>query len=97
MAANQPPTDDAEQEWVRLERERQIRQDYMNRRKEEQETLDSGAATSARTTAQPRPNAYITEEMGIPRPYGGSAPFRPAEPGAQMRHFRPPSARAIVI
>lgn len=50
------------------------------------------------TTAEPRPNAYIPEQLGIPKPYTGSfTPFKPTEPGATMRHIRKPEIRDIVI
>jgi chromosome segregation ATPase len=50
-----------------------------------------------RTTAEPRPNAYIPDEIGIPKPYGGLAPFKPSETGTTMRHIRPPVAADIQI
>ena len=54
-------------------------------------------ATAKRTTAEPRPNAYIADEIGIPKPYGALAPFKPAEPGSSMRHIRAPVAKSIEI
>lgn len=50
-----------------------------------------------RTTAEPRPNAYIPDELGIPKPYGGTAPFKPTESGTTMRHTRMPKPREIEI
>ena len=52
-----------------------------------------------RTTAEPRPNAYIPDAsgLGIPKPYGALAPFKPTQPGATMRHIRPPSPPKIFI
>lgn len=50
-----------------------------------------------RTTAEPRPNAYIPDELGIPKPYGGRGPFKPTEGGATMRHTRMPKPREIEI
>ncbi|KAI8905763.1 hypothetical protein DFJ77DRAFT_209812 [Powellomyces hirtus] len=68
-----------------------------------------------RTTAHPRPNAYIPDttpsvtaaaaaaargvvtELPIPKPYGGHAPFRPREKGAQMRYFRRAVIKAVEI
>ena len=44
------------------------------RRSAAQEAAD-GPAQVTRTTAEPRPNAYIPDELGIPRPYGALAPF----------------------
>lgn len=50
-----------------------------------------------RTTAEPRPNAYIPDELGIPKPYGGHGPFKPTEGGTTMRHIRMPKPREIEI
>lgn len=49
------------------------------------------------TTAAIRPNAYISEETGIPQPFGTFNPFKPTEPGATMRHIRKPQPKEIVI
>jgi hypothetical protein len=50
-----------------------------------------------KTAAEPRPTAYIPDEMGIPRPYGHAAPFKPSELGASMRHIRAPQIKPIEI
>jgi hypothetical protein len=55
-----------------------------------------------RTMAEPRPNAYIPElsglaELPIPKPYGGHAPYRSQEPGAQLRHYKKPIAKPVKI
>jgi hypothetical protein len=49
------------------------------------------------TTAVPRPNAYMPEDIALPRPYGAMAPFKPTEPGATMRHIVKPQPREIEI
>lgn len=52
------------------------------------------------STAEPRPNAYVPDnehELPIPRPYGRHAPFKPIEPGANMRHIRKPVQKQIEI
>ena len=52
------------------------------------------------TTAEPRPNAYIPDdesELPVPRPYGASAPFKPSEPGSNIRHIRKPIIKPIEI
>lgn len=54
--------------------------------------------TDLRTTAAQRPNAYIPDDMGIPKPYLGTAlPFKPSDPGSTMRHIRNPKPREIEI
>ncbi|RLN72228.1 hypothetical protein BBJ28_00000547 [Nothophytophthora sp. Chile5] len=49
------------------------------------------------TTAEARPNAYIPDELGIPKPYGQQAPFKPTQHGSTMRHIRMPQKRDIEI
>ncbi|XP_060051642.1 coiled-coil domain-containing protein 146 [Erinaceus europaeus] len=52
------------------------------------------------TTAELRPNAYIPEAeatLPLPKPYGALAPFKPSEPGANMRHIRKPVIKPIEI
>ena len=57
-------------------------------------------ADGYKSTAEPRPNAYIPDddmELPIPRPYGAHAPFKPQEPGTTMRHIRKPVPKPIEI
>ena len=49
-----------------------------------------------RSTAKPRPNAYI-DEKGLPKPYGMFQPFKASELGVHLRHFRKPKEREIEI
>jgi hypothetical protein len=51
----------------------------------------------SKTSAEPRPTAYIPDELGIPKPYGASAPFKPSEAGANLRHIKAPQPRSIEI
>ena len=64
--------EEAELEWERLVREATYRQNV-----EEQQAQQQAVPTDAfapaqitRTTAEPRPNAYIPDDIGIPKPYG---------------------------
>lgn len=50
-----------------------------------------------KTAAEPRPTAYIPDELGIPKPYGALAPFKPSENGSSMRHIRNPIIKPIEI
>lgn len=91
------PTDEIEIEWQRYAATLDRRHD------------DAAAASAAdpfagglggslvATTAEARPNAYIPDELGIPKPYGGNAPFKPSEHGSTMRHIRKPVLREIDI
>lgn len=120
-----PPTDDAEHEWIRQERDRSARhQALLNRAKSQQDPyaagagdlLDSAAVSQSnmRTTAPLRPNAYVPEDLGkyscsrtvsfvlqiglgIPKPYGGAAPFKPTILGSTARHVRKPVVKEILL
>ena len=35
----------------------------------------------SKSTAEARPNAYLGEDMGLPKPYGSYAPFKPTDAG----------------
>ncbi|KAJ3218441.1 hypothetical protein HDU67_005537 [Dinochytrium kinnereticum] len=106
------PTDSIEKEFFRLEKLRQKRDKEIMAARERQEREkapnyievedDFFLYNSIRTTAEPRPNAYLPDSSGvgelpIPRPYGAHAPFKPQEPGSQLRHFRQPKVKPIEI
>jgi len=94
LAEGRPPTDEMEQEWYRFEAD-------LNRRAAEatQRNILSETAPNqlTHTTAEPRPNAYIPDDIGIPKPYGALAPFKPSELGTNMRHIRRPQPREIEL
>ena len=90
------PNADAEREWQRMEHERlQLRE--MARAAAEHKAAQENPAQVVHTTAEPRPNAYVPADIGIPKPYGRYAPFKPSEEGSTMRHIRKPEPREIVI
>jgi len=98
--AGYAPSEEVELEWQRHSL-------TLDRRHEE--ALASAAAAAAQpsgvatidldvpTTAEPRPNAYIPDDLGIPKPYGNNAPFKPTGAGSSMRHIRKPVLREIDI
>jgi len=94
---NTAPNEETEHEWYRMERERLRRQEEAMERASRRAQESQMPAQITRTTAEPRPNAYIPDELGIPKPYGGLAPFKPTEPGATMRHIRKPEPKEIEI
>ncbi|KAJ7544370.1 hypothetical protein O6H91_09G075600 [Diphasiastrum complanatum] len=68
----EPPTEDAQKEWVRMEKTL-----FLNELAEtdfKQNALKTGKSWS---TVEQRPNAYISEEYGLPKPFGAHAPFKP--------------------
>ena len=52
---------------------------------------------ATKTTAEHRVNAYIPDEIGIPKPYGNHAPFQPFIPGANIRHYKIPTIKDVEI
>mmetsp|Transcript_40583 Transcript_40583/g.90203 ORF Transcript_40583/g.90203 Transcript_40583/m.90203 type:complete len:924 (-) Transcript_40583:938-3709(-) len=96
MALGAAPSEDAEREWYRLERSRLLMEEFGERQAEEVALLDA-KISEVQSTAEPRPNAYIPESLGIPKPYGNFAPFKPSEAGSSMRHIRKPNPREIII
>ncbi|KAJ3024068.1 hypothetical protein HKX48_007248 [Thoreauomyces humboldtii] len=124
LAAGAAPTPAIERDLVRIEQKHQstatLQQAVTERRLRAQANgcLDTEDTfyiyPTLRTTAHPRPNAYIPDtspsvsavaaaragaitELPIPKPYGGHAPFRPREKGAQMRYFRRAVVKAVEI
>jgi chromosome segregation ATPase len=100
-AQEQPPTDDCEHEWVRMERDRARKQEALlagaQRVAEMHEDDYSALSLAGRSTAEARPNAYIPSELGIPKPYGALAPFKPSVVGANIRHIRAPKTQEIQL
>ena len=52
--------------------------------------------------AEPRPNAYIPNSIGvnelpIPKPYGNFAPYRSQELGPQLRHYKRPEVKPVQL
>ncbi|KAK2834676.1 hypothetical protein Q7C36_015377 [Tachysurus vachellii] len=84
------PSDTIEQEWLRniqVQKKPQITEE------EEWSQLPNGVYT----TADLRPNSYIPAEdsLPLPKPYGALAPFKPSEPGTNMRHIRKPQPKPL--
>uniref|UniRef100_UPI0037E79539 coiled-coil domain-containing protein 146 n=1 Tax=Semicossyphus pulcher TaxID=241346 RepID=UPI0037E79539 len=93
-----PPCPEIEEEWRRMLRDKKRRQ----RDKEERERLAeeeewNRLPNGEYTTAEIRPNAYIPQTNGLPlpKPYGAQAPFKPSQPGANMRHIRKPTLKPL--
>ena len=71
---------------------------YMRSQTDEAAAAEDAVAGIVRTTAMPRPNACIpNDDLGIPKPYGGHAPFKPVEAGSTMRHIRKPVVKEIEL
>uniref|UniRef100_A0A8C3T9C8 Coiled-coil domain containing 146 n=1 Tax=Chelydra serpentina TaxID=8475 RepID=A0A8C3T9C8_CHESE len=87
-----PPPKETEIEWLKV-----LRNEEMHKAAAEEEYA---SPNSVYTTAEQRPNAYIPDDenvLPLPRPYGALAPFKPSEPGSNMRHIRKPIIKPIEI
>ena len=89
------PSEEAVKELGRQDRKKVMMAELALQRQEE--AMMEQPANMLKTAAEPRPTAYIPDELGIPRPYGHAAPFKPSELGASMRHIRPPQIKPIEI
>lgn len=93
----QSPSEDAARDLHRAERRRLLQMESQMRREEEMQMAAPNSANMLKTSAEPRPTAYIPDELGIPKPYGSLAPFKPSEQGSSMRHIRPPVNKPIEL
>jgi len=97
LTRNEPLTDEVTTELQRRKQGLLIDSSNGSRGGEAQA---SWKANIIRTTAEPRPNAYIPDVahgLGIPKPYSGLAPFKPSEVGSTMRHYRAPNPPKVSI
>ena len=71
-----PPSDEVVRRMEKEERDSLRRSQILQQRKEK--SMKEADATTLRTTAEQRPNAYIPDsELGLPKPYGSHPPFKP--------------------
>lgn len=89
------PTTQAEVLLQRTERMTVLKQEMATKRALEMPMQNN--TQYLRTAAEPRPTAYIPDELGIPKPYGNLAPFKPSEAGSTMRHIKAPQVKAVEI
>mmetsp|Transcript_2407 Transcript_2407/g.4086 ORF Transcript_2407/g.4086 Transcript_2407/m.4086 type:complete len:98 (-) Transcript_2407:102-395(-) len=95
MENGMPPTDAADVEFdKKMKDQNRKEQDRLERiqRKQLEESLPPNGV---KTTAFPRPNSYMPQDIQIPKPYGRFQPFKPLEPGANMRHIVKPKPMEI--
>lgn len=97
MNHSEAPSATAENMLYRLERTQAQREEMAAKRAAELPLLGAPPGSFLRTAAEPRPTAYIPEDLGIPKPYGSMAPFKPSEAGTNMRHIRNPVIKPIEI
>ena len=90
MESGLPPTDSADAEWDKKVRLTQRREQERIERIQKKQLEQSLPPNGVKTTALPRPNSYMPPDIQIPKPYGSFQPFKPSEPGANMRHITKP-------
>ena len=91
------PTDESVKEFQSIEKLRVLRSEAIQQRVEEKQTQMLQPANMTKTACEPRPSAYIPDDIGIPKPYGSHAPFKPSEVGSTIRHIRMPQPKQIEI
>lgn len=89
------PTDFADAEWEKKIRDKQRREKERLERISKKQLENAMPPNGVKTTALPRPNSYMPPEIQIPKPYGSFQPFKPSEPGANMRHIIKPKPKEI--
>jgi chromosome segregation ATPase len=98
MGDGLPPTDECEDEFRKMERNKRMREEEHKVRveREKEEKAMSGGVTHS--TAEPRVNSYNPDDgIGLPKPYGSHAPFMPSQLGSTMRHIRKPAIKPIEV
>lgn len=96
LEAGEAPTDDVQREWDNMQRTQDIISKLAREKASIEGILERQGSIPVPNTPQ-RPNAYIPEDLGIPKPYGSNAPFKPSDAGSTMRHTRNPEPRDIVL
>ncbi|XP_072233448.1 coiled-coil domain-containing protein 146 [Leuresthes tenuis] len=95
-----PPYPEIEEEWRRMLRDKKRRQrDNEEKERLAEEVEWSQLPNGEYTMAEARPNAYVPQHdaLPLPKPYGARAPFKPSQPGANMRHIRKPTLKPLDI
>ncbi|XP_077450586.1 coiled-coil domain-containing protein 146 isoform X1 [Stigmatopora argus] len=89
-----PPCPEMEDEWRRMLRDKRRRQRGKEEREQPSDEDEWTLLPNGRyTTAESRPDTYVPHEdhLPLPKPYGAQPPFKPSQPGANMRHIRKPN------
>ncbi|XP_068023466.1 coiled-coil domain-containing protein 146 isoform X6 [Melanerpes formicivorus] len=93
------PPKETENEWLKILRNKKMQKAAAEARAKVKHAAEEEEAANMHTAVQ-RPTAYIPDDefsLLVPRPYGALAPFKPSEPGSNMRHFRKPLVKPIEV
>ena len=98
LERGEAPTDDVDLR-VRKDEENRLRQSQnAEDRRVAADEAPLEAGTMIRTTAEQRPNAYVPDgDLGLPKPYGKHAPFKPtlSVQGNVSRFYRKSEAKEL--
>ena len=70
LEQGEPPTEECEREWERIEKNRERRTMDEETRKQRKRLEKQLPLMGVKTHAIPRPNAYMRPDLEISRPYG---------------------------
>lgn len=92
------PTLESELEYQKALRDKLSYQEQRRNRIEREIQEKQVGPFATRTTAENRVNAYVPlDDIGIPKPYGSHAPFKPSILGNNLKFFKPPEVKDIEI
>jgi chromosome segregation ATPase len=93
-----PPAPETEVEYQKMVRDKDRYQQEREIRIQRDAFEKSMPPFAVKTTAMPRVQQYVpVGGMGLPKPYGSNAPFRPSDVGTNIRHIKKPNPRDIEI
>ncbi|XP_036285528.1 coiled-coil domain-containing protein 146 [Pipistrellus kuhlii] len=95
-----PLNKDIEREWLKVLRNEEMYATAIAEKSQQFLDTHRQLPNGVLTTAELRPTAYIPDAeatLPLPKPYGALAPFKPSEPGANMRHIKKPVIKPIKI
>ncbi|KAL3684700.1 hypothetical protein R1sor_002722 [Riccia sorocarpa] len=99
--AGECPMEKAERDWDAKLRDAKLLNKMQTEREiariEEQQDHEKRVQLFAlqKSRAEQRPNAYIEEDLGLPKPFGFYSPFKPLDVGAQTRYYHKPEMKPL--
>ncbi|XP_070280681.1 coiled-coil domain-containing protein 146 isoform X4 [Myotis yumanensis] len=100
MQKGLPLNRDIEREWLKVLRDEEMYALALAEKSQQFLDTQRQLPNGVLTTAELRPTAYIPDAeatLPLPKPYGALAPFKPSEPGSNMRHIKKPVIKPIEI
>ncbi|XP_006774970.1 PREDICTED: coiled-coil domain-containing protein 146 [Myotis davidii] len=100
MKKGLPLNKEIEREWLKVLRDEEMYALAIAEKSQQFLDAQRQLPNGVLTTAELRPTAYIPDAeatLPLPKPYGALAPFKPSEPGSNMRHIKKPVIKPIEI